>query len=354
VNLRKLIILLAFLPLFCHAQLGGKYVYEFLNITNSARIASLGGNFLATKDKDLTLALANPSFIDEDLNNRLALSYTDYFGDVNYGFASYSHTFNKVGSFAATMQFINYGRFLEADETGQTYGNFSAGEYALTIGWGRHLTPHFTIGSNLKFIYSDLASYNSFGMAVDIAGSYFSDKHKIAVSLLLSNIGRQLDYYIPGNNEPLPFQIQLGVSKQFGKLPIVFHILATHLERWDLTYEDPNNPTPIVDPLTGDSIAPHKFEKFLDKLGRHFVFGLEFSPVKVFTLRIGYNYQRRQEMTIDAKKGLIGFSYGFGFRISKFNFSYARVHYALGGVPNYITITTNISDFKSKKTKATK
>jgi hypothetical protein len=337
-------------PTLLSAQIGGSHTYEFLNLTSSARIAAIGGNYLTVKDKDLTLALANPSFIDEDLHMGLALSFTDYFADINYGFASYSHTFKKVGSFAGTLQFIGYGRFTEADETGQTLGNFNAGEYALTIGWGRKLAPHFSIGSNLKFIYSDFADLNSFGMAVDVAGSYFGTKNKLAVTVLLKNIGRQLDPYIQGHIDPLPFEIQLGVSKQFGKLPLRFHILTNHLERWDLTYEDPANPDPIVDPLTGDSIAPKKFEKWLDKLGRHFVVGLEFMPAKVFTIRVGYNYQRRQEMIIESKKGLVGLSYGFGFRVSKFNFSYARSHYALGGVPNYITITTSISDFLPKKT----
>jgi len=345
----RLILFFAVLPVFVNAQIGGNNTYEFLNLTNSARIGALGGNFLSVKDNDLTCALANPSFIDEDLHRGLALSFTDYFSDINYGFASYSHTFKKVGSFAATMQFISYGRFIRADETGETYGNFNAGEYALTFGWGRHLSKHFAIGSNLKVIYSDLADYNSFGLAVDVAGSYFHEKGKGAITLIAKNIGRQLDSYISGQREPLPFEIQLGMSKQFGELPLKFHVLINHMEKWDLTYEDPNNPTPVVDPLTGDSLAPRRFEKFADKLGRHFVVGVEFSPAKVFTLRLGYNYQRRKEMLIDAKKGLVGFSYGFGFKVSKFNFSYARNHYALGGVPNYITIAFNISDFLPKK-----
>ena len=333
VKFTKLLVLISLLPFTLSAQIGGSSTYSFLNLAGSARVAAIGGNFLSVNDKDLTLAFANPSFIDKDLHRGLAFSFTDYFADINYGFVSYSHTFNKVGSFAATLQFIDYGRFTRADQNGDVYGNFNAGEYALTLGWGRHLSKHFSIGSNLKFIYSDLAEYNSFGMAVDVAGSYFSEKGNTALTFLAKNIGLQLNSYVPGTRERLPFELQLGFSKQFGKLPIRFHILATHLEKWDLTYSDPNNPDPIVDPLTGDSLAPRKFEKFLDKLGRHMVVGLEFSPAKVFTIRVGYNYQRRKELHIDAKKALAGFSYGFGFRVSKFNFSYTRSHFALGAVP---------------------
>ena len=44
-----------------------------------------------------------------------------------------------------------------------------------------------------------------------------------------------------------------------------------------------------------------------------------------------------------------GFSWGIGIRISKFHFSYARSAYHLAGSPNYITLTTNLSDFFVKK-----
>lgn len=342
-------VILTIIPFALIAQTGGNNTYQFLTLTNSARIAALGNNAIVVEDNDLTLVTSNPSLISENSDNAIALSFTDFVTDINYGFATYSHTFKKVGSFAGTLNFINYGRFTYADETGQTYGNFNAGEYALTIGWGRMLAPHFRIGSNLKLIYSDIQDYNSTGIAVDVAGSYLNAEKKIAVSMLLRNIGRQLDAYIPGNIEPIPFSAEINFSKQFEHLPLRIHLQAIHLEKWDLTYQDPANPDPIIDPITGDSLPKRNLEKFADKLIRHFVVGAEFMPTKNFYIRLGYNYQRRKELQIDAKKAFTGFSYGIGFRISKFDFSYARVHYALGATPNYITISTNISEFLSKK-----
>ncbi|MEI6061475.1 MAG: hypothetical protein WCR72_12260, partial [Bacteroidota bacterium] len=38
------------------AQTGGTTVYKFLSLTNSSRVAALGGNFLAINDHDLSLA----------------------------------------------------------------------------------------------------------------------------------------------------------------------------------------------------------------------------------------------------------------------------------------------------------
>lgn len=159
-------------------QTGGNNTYEFLNLPTSARVAALGSNFLAANDDDLSLAVINPSLIGENLHHQISLSFAEYISDVNYGTVAYSHTFKKAGSFATALQFINYGRFIEADETGLTYGNFSGGEYAFTLGWGRKLHKNFLLGADLKMIYSQLEKYNSFGLAVDVAGTYFSEKKR--------------------------------------------------------------------------------------------------------------------------------------------------------------------------------
>lgn len=336
-------------PCMLFSQTGGNNIYEFLNLPISARVAAQGGNFIAAHDDDLGLAIINPSILDEKLHHHLALTFTDYISDVNYGMAAYSHTFKKVGSFSTALQFINYGRFLETDANGQTYGNFSGGEYALTIGWGRKLDKHFLIGANLKMIYSGFKNYNSFGMAVDVAGSYYHEKARFMATVLFKNIGRQLDAYTPGNIEPLPFEIQLGISQGFKNIPFRYSITYNHLEKFNLTWQDPAKANGSIDPLTGDTIKVNKFEKFADKLMRHFVIGVEFYPIKRFYISLGYNYQRRQELKAEAKKGLVGFSVGCGIKVYKFRISYAWSKYHMSAAPNTFTITTNIGEFFPKK-----
>lgn len=328
-----------------YSQIGGDNTYEFLNLTNSARIASMGGNFLAIKDNDITLSLANPSLITEKMHNNMALSFVDYFSDINYGFVSYSRTFEKIGSFVGSMQFIDYGDFSYADISGEQYGKFNVGELAMNVGWGRQLDSLFSIGANFKMIYSAFESYKSFGIAVDVAGTYHNPEKDFTVSLLARNIGRQLVSYRAGNNEPLPFEIQLGMSKRLSHLPFRYSILITHLEKWNLSYDNPLNSNSGIDPITGEEIKENKIGDFADNLMRHIVVGGEFLLTKNFNIRLGYNYQRRQEMKVSTKLSTIGFSWGFGFKISKFHFNYSRSAYHLVGSPNYITMTTNLSDF---------
>lgn len=343
-----LLFILSFLfltPDSMQAQIGGNSTYKFLNLPNSPRVAALGGNFVAISDNDLAVGLNNPSMISKEMHNGLSLNFVDYFADINYGFASYSRTYEKYGSFAATMQYLNYGRFTYTDETGvldENAGEFTGNEMAFVLGWGRRLDSLFSIGANLKAISSNLESYNSFGMAVDVAGSYHA-RSGFTASLVARNIGRQLSTYTPGNHEPLPFEIQFGISKKLKHLPFRYSILLTNLQKWDLTYTDPAEET--TDPFTGEVKTKSKAGEFADKAFRHVVIGGEFVPSRNFSFRLGYNYQRRQEMKVESKKGTVGFSWGFGFRVSKFNFSYARSAYHLSGSPNMLSIAFNLSDF---------
>lgn len=334
--------LLAF-PLITLGQIGGDNTYEFLNLTSSPRIAAMGSDFLAINDNDITLVSTNPSILNPGMHNYLGVSYVDFYSDINYGHAAYSRTFNNVGSFFGSINYINYGNFTYADQAGMQGGNFHAGETAVNLGWGRQLDSLFSIGSTLKFIYSSFESYNSYGLAVDVAGSYTSRDRSFVASLIAKNIGTQLKTYEGGNSEPLPFELQLGLSKRLKHLPFRYSIIYNHLEKWDLRYEDPS--TQQVDPITGDVVQSSGFEEFADNLMRHIVFGAELIISKNFSLRGGYNYRRRQELKVADKTSTVGFSWGFGFRVSKFHFSYARSTYHLVGSPNYITVTTSLSDF---------
>lgn len=339
------LVIILFFVVTVQAQTGGKSVYSFMNLANSARLSAVGGNIFAVKDHDLTLAYANPSLITPEMNGQIAFSFIDYFADIKSGFAAYGYNHKKFGSFAATMQFMSYGEFVERDATGAELGTFSGGDYALTIGWVKPLNKKLSLGANLKNIYSHLENYNSYGLAVDVASSYIVEEHQMGFSLIAKNIGRQINTYSENGNEPLPFDLQLSFCKKLEHMPFRFIVSVDNLHRWDLTYSDPNSKVE-TDPFTGEIIEKNKTSIFADKLARHFVFGGEFVPGKGnFALRFGYDYRRRQEMKVETRKALMGFSWGFGFKVSKFRFSYARSSQHLAGGINTFTITTKLGDF---------
>ncbi|HSH19512.1 MAG TPA: hypothetical protein VLA03_03615, partial [Draconibacterium sp.] len=99
------------------AQIGGEHTYQFLELTNSARIGAMGGNQIAILDStDLNLPYHNPASLHKAMGNKILVNYVNYMTDINYGYASFAKSFNKIGNFALGIHYINYGEFKEATE----------------------------------------------------------------------------------------------------------------------------------------------------------------------------------------------------------------------------------------------
>ena len=299
-------------------QLGGSHTYAFLNLTHSARVAALGGKAVAIPDDDLNLSFHNPSALHEGMANHLVLNYVNYFSDINFGYVSYARHYEGIGSFAAGLNYINYGKFTGADEVGNITGEFRAAEYSLNLIYSRALDSLFRVGVNLKPVYSVLESYTSLGLLTDIAVTYTNRDQLFSAGLVLRNAGFQLKPYHEGHREPVPFEILLGLSQKLRHAPFRFSLVAHNLQKPVMDYDNPLEDATDYDPITGDPIPVNKWERFGDNLMRHLIFGVEFIPLENFYIRAGYNYQRRQELKISSRIAMVGFSYGFGVNISKF------------------------------------
>ncbi|MEA3460744.1 MAG: hypothetical protein U9R49_02615 [Bacteroidota bacterium] len=98
----------------------------------------------------------------------------------------------------------------------------------------------------------------------------------------------------------------------------------------------------------GSDTETSGFDSFGDKFMRHVILGTEFLIGKNFHIDLGYNYKRRKEMKVSSHPGMVGFSMGFGFRVSKFHFTFGRASYHLAVGTNHFSLTTNLSEFYRK------
>ncbi len=356
----KRIIVLGYLivlgSLSVFAQTGGRSIYNFLDFSYSTRLTALGNNLISVYDDDPTLLSLNPSFIGERHSNSLALNFTNYFGQTNYASALYTYTFPKVGSFAAELRYVGYGTFQGMDELGTETGTFSANDVALTLGWGRELSPNFSIGANLKLVYCGYESYHSFGFAADVAGSYFNPDKQLSLTLLAKNLGTEIKPFVAGNHQWAPFDLQLALSQRLKHVPIRYHISLHHLYRWNMNYYGSSNPFLQTDAITGQLIYPSKVSQFFDNFFRHIVFGLEIEPSKYFSLQLAYNHNIHQEMKVVARGTVAGLSYGFMVNVKGIRVGFARQHHAPGATPNCFNLALNFNELsklhqekKSKK-----
>lgn len=337
----------------CHvissaAQIGGESVYEFLNLSNTARITGLGGNLITVKDDDAALAYHNPSVLNAKMHNQLSFNISPYFADISHGYASYARHFDELkATFYGGIQYIDYGDFNTTNETGQIIGTFSAAEYAFSVGGGFQYSERLSLGANVKFISSQLASYNSIGIAADF-GAFYEDTSKLlTAALVIKNMGAQLTSYFPDNRERLPFDVQIGISKRLRYLPFRFSIIIHNLHRWDIRYDDPDVQETVLT-FGEESTTTTEQSFFFDTFFRHFIFNGEFLLGKRenFRLRLGYNHIRRGELSVPQTISFSGFTFGIGLKIKNFRIDYGRGIYHLAGGVNHFTLSTNLSDFK--------
>jgi hypothetical protein len=311
------------------AQTGGDNVYEFLNLTHSGLVCSLGGSNVSLHIPDLNLSYHNPALLNPGMDNSLALNYTNYFAGINYGLAMYSRSYKGIGSFAAGLTYLNYGSFTEADPSGTITGTFTASEYALLLIWSREIDSLFRIGINLKPVLSHLEKYTSFGLALDLGAAYHSRSDLFSAGLIIKNAGLQVITYTGEKREKLPFEIQAGLSQRLAHAPFRFSLTLSHLEKFDLTYE-------YNDTLSSEGYP--QSSDFFENIMRHTIFGLELIPHKNFYISAGYNYQRRKELQVESTGSAVGFSWGFGINTTILSLEFGRATYHLAGSSNNVSL----------------
>jgi len=332
------------------AQGGGSSTFNFLNITNSAKVASLGGQQVSITDEDFNLVFHNPSLLSAGMDQQLVLNYVNYFPGINLGYVAYAWKPEKKHTIGVGLHYLNYGEFEEANSAGIKLGTFRAADYAFNFFWARPLIDSvLDVGFNFKPIFSQYESYTSLGLVFDAGLTYHGKTGLFSAGLVFKNIGGQITKYNPDDTrEPMPFEIQLGITQKLRHAPFRFSVIAHHLNKPNLLYETAQDINDNIDPATGQPKEADKLGDFADNLMRHINFGIEFVPSNKFYIALGYNYKRRQEMKIKDRAAMVGFSYGFGMKIRRFNFSYGRATYHLAGASNHISITTNLSDFGAK------
>ena len=321
--------------IFC--QIGGSGIYGFLNLTNSAKVAALGGTQIAFTNNYLDLVFYNPSLLSDSMRNQLSINYVSYIAGIGVGYASFAPNLKGRNAFAAGIHYVDYGEFKGATENGEPNGTFRAAEYSINLFYSRILTPQLKAGINLKPIFSSFESYNSMGLAADLGITYKAKDSLSVISFVVKNIGSQItSYYQSGEREKILCDVQIGFSKRLAHAPIRFYATANRLNKWNLSL------TNIQNEGTQSEVES---ENFTSLLLRHFILGSEILPGKNVTLRFGYNYQRQKELANENHPGLVGFSAGVGLKVSKFSINYGVSSFHLAATAHYFSLTTNLSQF---------
>ncbi len=344
---RFTLLLLILLPLVAKTQqYVGSNGFAFLSANYATRSLAVGGNIISISDNDLSLANDNPAVLTEKMNGMIQVNQSILPTGVNIGAFNYAFK-TKIGTFAPSIKYINYGAFTETDETGKTTGKFYASDYSIGANYGRTINKVIQIGGNLQFLGSNYDHYTAYGICMGFGAIMQHPNQLLSGGFAVRNLGFVFKEFTGNATTKLPIDVQAAFSFKLKHAPFRFTLLGHHLQQWDIVYQDPNA-RPTYDALTGDSI-PVKLPGFGEKLAHHVNLQVELLASKNFHFRTGFDYHRRQQLKVADRPGLAGFSMGFGLKFKKFSLDYGVLFYSKAGQNHSFALHTQISNWIKKR-----
>ena len=348
-----LLIVLLSISSFAWSQRGGERIFEFVNMPTSARATALGGSQIAAYTNDYGLVGGNPAMLNESMDRTLIFQHNFHFDGIGNGYAGFA---KYIPGFKSTIHggvhYLSYGDFTAADEMGNVQGEFKAKDLSINAGISHVLNERMTGGVLVQYVQSTLETYSSNGLLFDAGLTYKSEDGFNHYALVLRGVGFQFSRYYDGDDAgKMPVDLQLGFSKRLEHIPFRLSILFHDLNRWDLRYKSPLDEENSID-FGGE--APKEQSEFgqsVDNVFRHLTFGGEFLIGKKegFMLRLGYNHQRHQELSVVNLRSLAGFSAGVGVNVKSFILDYGFEVYHQAGSTKHLGIRVNLNDLKKKQ-----
>lgn len=317
------------------AQNSGTQLYTFLNLPMGASQAAMGGQHITGHTNNTLSAASNPAIWAFANTNSVALNYTNLYAGLNEGLLFFGKADSARLPWLMGIRYLNYGKFTAANQYGQITGEFTAADYAFFFSLSKRFSAHWSAGATFKPILSDYESYTSFALAVDAGVFYTSENNLTQWAFTIKNAGVQLKSYT-GLREKLPLIIQTALSIRLAHAPFQFVVLANNLETPDLYYAQSNE-----NYFTGfgdQTLKISKWQELGENILRHTVVGIELFPGKKINIMAGYNYRRRQELKLETRPYLAGYSFGIRMKFRNLNMELSRVFYHLSGKNTYLSL----------------
>lgn len=323
-----LVIILALSTFGASAQIAS---FQSLNAPFGARNAALGGKVVSLADGDVMQFAHNPAVLDSVATGAVAVNFSPYFAGIYSFSGAYLADFKQLGKLAFSLTYLDYGTFTETTDNGDLLGEFQASDYVISIGKS-HQLGSFSLGANLKYALNGIAGYNASVILGDLGGIYHAPDTDFTIGLVLKNFGFIINDFT-GNNNEVPFDVQISSSIKPAHMPFRFSISAFNLTGSGHYFENERNISRVV--------------KLADKFLRRINVGTELIIHENIQLLIGYSHLRRQELRLyDSAEGA-GFSYGFLIGIKNIRFRYAHATYHAAGGTDFFTIQTNLNSFRN-------
>jgi hypothetical protein len=330
---------------YLHAQVnGGEHVFNFLRLAQSPHVTALGGIVMSSPASDIMLSTSNPALLRPEFHTQLGLNYNRYYAGTRISNMMYAHHLPSVKTtLGLGIQYIDYGNFTATDDIGNVQGEVQARDYSINLTASRQYLERWRYAATLKWAHSRLADKMASALISDIGVTYSDTANQWYLGAAVKHAGIMMRNFQSGEVQPLPIDLQIGITKKFKKAPFSIMVLAHHLTQWDVRYDNPADRTDNTLLFADTSNTDNEKTYFADKLFRHLIFALDVHLGKRLEISAGYNHMRRAEMTIDSKKGMSGFSFGTGLYLNKFVVHVAQSYYHLAGAYTEFGMTMKLN-----------
>lgn len=300
--------------------LGGQTVFNFLQLPNTAKLSALGGTNISSIQNNVGNTFQSPALLNNQHDGEIDFSFNQFLAGIKNISISYGFLWEKKDLMLnAGLLYINYGNITQTDASGNILGNFRVQDALLQLQASKQFTNFWRMGLTTKFITSQMAGYNSNGLAFDVGLLYNDSSNGFSFGLTVKNIGTQLKTYIPNSPKTeLPFDVQFGATKKLANAPLKFSITITGLQSLSNWYNNVNFNTEIGNDKSENSI--------LQKIINRTIIATEIIASNKLNFSLSYNLQTRANLNVyNSTNGLSGFSGGFSFATKKF-----WIHYGGG------------------------
>lgn len=206
----------------------------FLMITPDARVGAMGEAGVAISPDANSLSI-NPSkiaFLEQ--KSGFSISYSPWLrniaSDINLGYLSGYYKLDDNSTLGSSLRYFSLGKIQLTDANQQDLGTFSPNEFAVDATYARRFGDTFSIGTSLRYIYSNLSAGQftvgqqakaGKSLAVDVSTYFKKPAYLFGYDVILSagtyisNIGTKMNYTDGGDDYFLPTNLKIGGASTF-------------------------------------------------------------------------------------------------------------------------------------------
>jgi hypothetical protein len=216
-------------PSFCAMKKLAQVGFKGLIMPVGAREAGMG-NAMVSMPVGANSIFWNPAAITDITGDKsFTFNYMNWIADMTHAAGAMVFGMENYGTIGISFMVLDYGKItatrrIETDPGYMTMGEFSPGEIAVGLAYGRKMTDKFSFGGHLKYARQDLgaglegsninlpqsAYFKLSTIAFDFGTLYYTGIRDLRIAMSFQNFSKEIKYQ--REEFPLPLMFRVGVA----------------------------------------------------------------------------------------------------------------------------------------------